>query len=128
MVDHMLPFFIPFKRYIQSMYWPAIDYIRKVEVPMLVICGRHDEVIPKDHSKRLFDTATRCISKQLFVVPGGRHNDTWLRGGKEYSMALRDFMDKARMLKTNPALYERTINDNGLGLVLNNSFMSEDPD
>jgi hypothetical protein len=28
-------------------------------------------------------------------VPGGMHNDTWLKGGKDYIFALKDFIDKA---------------------------------
>ncbi len=38
--------------------------------------------------------AVKCKDKDLFIVPGGDHNDTFLRAGVAYTDKLRQFMDR----------------------------------
>ena len=40
----------------------------------------------------LYNAATKTQKKTLFTVPGGDHNDTFLRAGPEYVTRLRTFM------------------------------------
>ena len=56
-VDHIFPMIAYFKHFILRMYWPSIDRIPKVRVPMLFVVGTNDEVIPPAHSAKLYDAA-----------------------------------------------------------------------
>lgn len=47
--------------------------IANINAPLLVIHGVHDEVIPHEQGKALFELAQE--PKQFLSVPGGRHND-----------------------------------------------------
>jgi fermentation-respiration switch protein FrsA (DUF1100 family) len=96
MVDYIFPSLKYFKRIILRMHWPSIDRIPKVRVPIMFICGSQDEIVPSFHAKKLHDAAVSAPFKQMLVVQGGMHNDTWLKGGKDYIYALKDFIDKAQ--------------------------------
>ncbi len=45
-------------------------------------------------TKELYDAAVKCKDRHLMIVPGGDHNDTFLRAGVEYTNRLKQFMDK----------------------------------
>jgi fermentation-respiration switch protein FrsA (DUF1100 family) len=62
--------------------------------PILVIHSPHDEVVPFEHGRRLFDAAVG--DKRFFEVPGAGHNDTWLVGGASYLDAFRRFLIDCR--------------------------------
>jgi len=49
MVDHIFPLLSYFKQIIQRIYWPSIDRIPKVKVPLLFIVGLNDEIVPPNH-------------------------------------------------------------------------------
>jgi len=53
-----MPLVAIFKSLIQRIYYPTVDRIGKVECPLLIVRGMKDEIVPKDHGKRLFDAAT----------------------------------------------------------------------
>ena len=53
-----------------------------------------DELVPAAMSKRLYDTATAAKFKQLLEIPNGCHNQTWLKGGDEYFVALKGFFER----------------------------------
>jgi uncharacterized protein len=60
----------------------SASFIAKVEVPILVIHGDFDEVVPVSESRTIFALANQ--PKELVVVPGGTHAavfspDTWMR-------------------------------------------------
>ena len=63
---------------------------------MLFVGGTNDEIVPAPHTRRLHDAAVLAPFKQIFMVQGGTHNDTWLKGGKDYIYALKDFIDKCQ--------------------------------
>jgi fermentation-respiration switch protein FrsA (DUF1100 family) len=74
---------------------PSIPYdnlgkIDKLKVPVLIIHGDRDEIIPVEMGRRLF-TAARD-PKELYIISGAHHNDTYLVGGKEYFERLRAFI------------------------------------
>ena len=81
---------------------PKVPYdnlgrIGYVAVPVLIIHGTDDEIIPVDMARRVFEAAAE--PKELYLIPGSHHNDTYLVGGQEYIRRLRDFMEKAAALK-----------------------------
>lgn len=64
------------------------DLVRKISpLPLLVIHGKRDEVVPFSQGKELFDRASE--PKALFAVENGRHGD---------SLVLRDGFYRKRML------------------------------
>jgi hypothetical protein len=74
---------------------PRVPYdnlgkIDKIRVPMLIIHGENDEIIPVDMSRRLFAAAPE--PKELYIIPGAHHNDTYLVGGEAYFERLAAFI------------------------------------
>jgi abhydrolase domain-containing protein 17 len=78
----------PFDRF------PNLRRIRRVDVPVLVIHGTRDEVIPIAHGRAIHAAApgpTRAL-----WVEGGRHNDVHRVAGATYERALLDFAELVR--------------------------------
>ncbi len=66
--------------------------VRRLEVPLLVVHGEQDEIVPFRMGQALAEAAGERAT--LHRVPGGHHNDTWLVGGRPYTRALREFLDR----------------------------------
>ena len=59
----------------------AIDYIDRIEMPILVMHGERDRIIPIGIGRRLFDAA---LDPKTFVsIPGAGHNDLHLYATEE---------------------------------------------
>jgi fermentation-respiration switch protein FrsA (DUF1100 family) len=76
---------------------PKVPYdnlgrIGKVAVPVLIIHGSHDEIIPVDMARRVFAAAAE--PKELYLIDGAHHNDTYLVGGSEYVKRLQAFIQR----------------------------------
>jgi fermentation-respiration switch protein FrsA (DUF1100 family) len=74
---------------------PRVPYdnlgkIAEVKAPVLVIHGDQDEIIPVAMGRRLFAQARE--PKELYVIAGSHHNDTYLVGGREYFRRLKAFI------------------------------------
>jgi fermentation-respiration switch protein FrsA (DUF1100 family) len=74
---------------------PSVPYdnlgkIGSVKVPILIIHGEDDEIIPVDMGRRVFAAAP--APKELYIIPSSHHNDTYLVGGKAYFERLRSFI------------------------------------
>jgi fermentation-respiration switch protein FrsA (DUF1100 family) len=74
---------------------PRIPYdnlgkIVKVKAPVLIIHGSNDEIIPVEMGRRVFAAANS--PKDLYIIPGAHHNDTYVVGGKEYFQRLQAFI------------------------------------
>jgi fermentation-respiration switch protein FrsA (DUF1100 family) len=85
---------------------PKVPYdnlgrIGYVQVPVLIIHGTHDEIIPVDMARRVFAAAAE--PKELYLISGSHHNDTYLVGGREYIERLRAFIEQ-----TKPGLQAQT--------------------
>jgi fermentation-respiration switch protein FrsA (DUF1100 family) len=65
--------------------------IRGLRVPKLIVAAERDDVVPPEHARRLFDAA--APPREMFVIPGATHNDTYVAGGKEYLGVLRKFLE-----------------------------------
>jgi len=55
-------------------YSPANSIAEISPLPLLLIHGDHDEVVPSDHSLKLFDRARE--PKELLIVPGAGHTQS----------------------------------------------------
>ena len=53
-----------------------------------------DEIIPVDMGRRLF--AAAGPPKDLYIIPGAHHNDTYLVGGRAYFERLKTFIYQAK--------------------------------
>jgi abhydrolase domain-containing protein 17 len=80
----VVPFrLLPFDKY------PNHDRLAKITVPLLVIHGDRDQVIPFHHGQALFQVAPG--PKQFLPVPNADHNDVSEVGGRVYDQAIQDF-------------------------------------
>jgi alpha-beta hydrolase superfamily lysophospholipase len=66
----------------------SIDRIAKVKVPVLVVHGEDDSLIPSALGRALYDRAT--APKRFVLVPGGTHYSTNSVGEEQYREALHD--------------------------------------
>jgi alpha-beta hydrolase superfamily lysophospholipase len=65
--------------------------LRAIELPLLVIHGERDELIPLDDARALLERVGSA-RKSLEVIPGAGHNDLWWRGRQRYFAALARFI------------------------------------
>jgi hypothetical protein len=68
--------------------------IRHVHVPVLIIHGRADQIVPFWHGEKLFQIANQ--PKTFLPIDGAGHNDVMLLAGKKYDAALREFATRLR--------------------------------
>jgi uncharacterized protein len=66
----------------------ALDKIRDVKVPILLIHGTLDSIVPAQMSRRLFEAAH--APKKLLIVEGGSHHNLSSMAFDEYRGALRE--------------------------------------
>lgn len=81
--------FLPLGFFIRTRY----DNVRKIpqlRMPLFVVQGTRDEVIPIAQGKMVFDAAPE--PKQYLAIEGAHHNDVYLTGGPGYRRALADFI------------------------------------
>jgi uncharacterized protein len=74
---------------------PRVPYdnlgkIANLKAPLLIIHGTDDEIIPVEMARRLYAVAAE--PKELYLIAGAHHNDTYLVGGKTYFERLRKFI------------------------------------
>jgi uncharacterized protein len=65
--------------------------IGRLDVPILIIHGARDEIVPLAHGRRLYEAA--APPKRFFEIPGAGHNDTYIVGGQEYLEVWRSFLN-----------------------------------
>ncbi|POM57615.1 Serine protease family S09X [Phytophthora palmivora] len=93
MVDALMPFLTYVKPLVLRMDWNSERAISKLKQPILFIAGMQDELVPHFHMEKLRSLATSSQRVVWYPVPGGTHNDSWLRGGDKYYSELRQFLD-----------------------------------
>lgn len=67
------------------------EKVRKIKIPLLVLHGDRDEVVPFAQGKTVFAAAPE--PKTFFTIHGAGHNDTYLAGGDRYFEQLKHFID-----------------------------------
>ena len=73
-----------------STKYDSLSKIGAIHVPLLILHGDQDEVVPYAQGRRLFAAANE--PKRYFTIVGARHNDTYVIGGAAYFDALRTFL------------------------------------
>lgn len=69
--------------------YDSLARIPHLRAPLLIVHGKHDELVPLDHARRLHAAASD--PKHLLVVPAA-HNDVLDLGGPRYFTTLRTFL------------------------------------
>ena len=64
--------------------------IAGVTAPKLFIQAENDEIVPGTHARRLHELSPP--PKELYRIPGARHNDTYAVGGEEYLRTWERFL------------------------------------
>ena len=73
--------------------YPTLERIPAVDVPVLVVAGSADRVVPIDQSRSVYDAAAE--PKRLLVVAGADHNDAELAWGPEVVAVVAAFVEAA---------------------------------
>ena len=70
--------------------YPSIDRISSVHVPVMVIAGDRDDIVPESLSRRLYEAANE--PKRYVLVPGAGHNDPALVDGPQMIAEIQGFL------------------------------------
>ncbi len=71
-----------------------IGRINETDVPILIIHGESDNVIPFSMGQKLYESAPE--PKRFLKVPGADHSDNYVVGGEIYWNAWRDFLSSIK--------------------------------
>ncbi|MHC4186594.1 MAG: alpha/beta hydrolase, partial [Planctomycetota bacterium] len=71
-------------RWFARFYYPTIDYVKKVNCPVMVIHSSEDEIIPYEFGQKLFEAANE---PKKFIEISGTHNDGFITSGHTYTNA-----------------------------------------
>ena len=69
----------------------ALEAVSQLTIPLLVIHGTADELVPFEMGKRLYEAAP-VAKKKFRAVEGGHHNDTYFLAGPQYYETLKAFL------------------------------------
>jgi uncharacterized protein len=81
--------FLPVGAWLRTRY-NSLGKIPEIRVPLLVLHGNRDEVVPYEQGRRLFEAANE--PKTFFTIHGARHNDTYIVGDRPYFDAWARFL------------------------------------
>lgn len=81
--------FLPLGSFIRTRY-ENVRKIPQLKMPLFVVQGTRDEVIPVAQGKMVFAAAPE--PKQYLAIEGAHHNDVYVAGGEVYRKALSDFI------------------------------------
>lgn len=84
----ILPFFL-------FSNWNSIKKIPKIKCPMLLLCSKHDDVVPHDQMMTIVDTAKNrkdCVTV-VHLFEAGNHNTIPEENPQEYVEQWKSFMN-----------------------------------
>jgi fermentation-respiration switch protein FrsA (DUF1100 family) len=81
---------LPVRWLIRDRY-AASERIRRIRVPLLVIAGDRDRIVPLEFSRRLYEAANQ--PKKFFTLPDADHNDLELFAGNAVIAEIVRFLD-----------------------------------
>ena len=84
--------FLPGLQLLVTTKYDTLSKIAWVDVPVMVLHGDRDEIVPFSMSRELFDAAKG--PKRFYTIEGAGHNDTYYVGGPAYFEALREFVNE----------------------------------
>jgi fermentation-respiration switch protein FrsA (DUF1100 family) len=81
--------FLPVGALLRTKY-DSLSKIPEIRVPLLLLHGDRDDVVPYEQGRRLFEAANQ--PKTFYTIRGARHNDTYIVGGQPYFDAWARFL------------------------------------
>jgi fermentation-respiration switch protein FrsA (DUF1100 family) len=74
--------------------YESLERAQHVTMPLLVVHGTRDDLVPVEQGKRLFAAHPGRIGKQkqLYLIEDAGHNDTYYVGGEKYFETLERFI------------------------------------
>lgn len=76
-------------RWLSRFRYETADQLARVTCPVLLVHGRHDDIVPIRHAERLAAASNNVVD--LLVLDGG-HNDAMLISRQRYTQRLREFI------------------------------------
>lgn len=83
--------FLPL-HYFLGVKFDSAAKIARLHLPVLIMHGTEDEVIPYELGQKLFAAANE--PKEFYPIPGATHNDPYLVGGEPYYAKIREFIQR----------------------------------
>jgi fermentation-respiration switch protein FrsA (DUF1100 family) len=68
------------------------DKVPRLTMPKLIAVAEHDDVVPPTQGLRVYELA--APPKELYIIRGATHNDTYIVGGQNYLEAWKRFLEK----------------------------------
>ncbi|MCK5558231.1 MAG: alpha/beta hydrolase [Candidatus Hydrogenedentes bacterium] len=78
-------------RHLARFHYAAINYLRQVHCPVLIVHSRDDEMISFSHGRRLLESANE--PKELLEIRG-THNEGFITSADRYESGLESFISK----------------------------------
>ena len=72
----------------------SLEKIGNISMPLLVIHGQEDEIIPHQEGLDLYEAAS--TPKQFYSISGAGHNDTYIKADQSYWQTLSEFFCNLR--------------------------------
>jgi fermentation-respiration switch protein FrsA (DUF1100 family) len=85
-----LYFYLPTK-FLCKYKYNALDAIRKVQCPVLIVHSQEDRIVPFRHGRKLFDAAN---DPKVFLEISGSHNEGFITSSSVYINGLKAFLDQ----------------------------------
>jgi uncharacterized protein len=70
-------------------FFDTLGAVRRLTIPLLVIHGESDEVVPCSMAREIYDSC--ATTKRIKVVNGGLHKDLWIRDSDSLVWAINRF-------------------------------------
>lgn len=87
--------FLPVQFFMHTKF-NSIEKIRTLNIPILVIHGSQDSIVPLSLGRKLFHAAHE--PKDFYEIPQADHNDTFFIGGEEYFSRIKSFVSSTEHL------------------------------
>ena len=94
----LLPFAVPFDKF------PNAERLKNCKVPLMIIHGKSDKIVPVRNAKKLFDSAVAPLRQMHFEDAG--HNDIFRRT-TGFFHKLKNFLDDVDKLRQEFQEYQR---------------------
>lgn len=72
-----------------------LESVARIKVPLLIVHGLDDDYVPTEMGRRLY-AAAHC-DKQLMLVEGARHGQSYITAPERYQRAFRELCERAGM-------------------------------
>ena len=76
-------------------HFDSLTRIRHLSVPVLVLHGDQDKIVPLSQGRKLYEAANE--PKRFQVLEGAAHNDTYEVGGEKYWRTIETFIADHRI-------------------------------